>query len=570
MNILKMAVSFLLVSTQVVHASNYSNARRGIDAIGLPDANGNILSGAGIPIGMIEEGRPGAPTVTPNDNANLSNSFIKPTAVFFRNLAPTQNDTGEISDHATEVAGTIISNEFNDPNMDGDFPVGTARQAMLYASAFGTTSDVNASIAAQHLISVEPDIRAMNMSFALPLTGTHIRDGNQHFTQFVDWSARHHDVLYLAAGNQNTDTDSIPTDNFNGVTVGASESLNQTFPFIYDHVASFMAFDREPEGFERVSVDLLAPGVDIESGSLNDTQFIRDGTSYAAPHVAGTVALLQEYAEERVGAAASGWTETINSKPTAYRHEVMKAVLMNSADKLKDDGSIMINGLPVQPGHLLGMQKTVFKQDAVSTWLDSFAYDDSINGQGQFEPLDVELGAGHLNAARARTQFAAGEQSSGAGDVSILGWDYNSTTGKDDFNKYVFDEELDGGSFISVTLAWDRFVDFDIDTGTQDFYDSGDTFLEHNDPSHFPEADTQINDLDIFLLPKGAFSHSQAIASANSIEGTLEHLFFQIPSTGEYEFWIRQFDEDSIGGITQDYAVAWWGKRCPCANICRL
>jgi len=49
---------------------------------------------------------------------------------------------------------------------------------------------------------------------------------------------------------------------------------------------------------------------------------LRSGTSYAAPHATGVVALLQEYARANGLGADS------------RRHEVMKAVLMNSADKV--------------------------------------------------------------------------------------------------------------------------------------------------------------------------------------------------------------------------------------------
>ena len=71
-----------------------------------------------------------------------------------------------------------------------------------------------------------------------------------------------------------------------------------------------------------------------------------------------------------------------------------------------------------------------------------------------------------------------------------------------------------------------------------------------------PDSDDLINDLDIFLLPKGSFSITQAVAESTSAEGTLEHIFFQIPTTDEYEIWVRQFDADIAGG--QDYAIAWW------------
>jgi len=67
------------------------------------------------------------------------------------------------------------------------------------------------------------------------------------------------------------------------------------------------------------------------------------GSSYAAPHVAGTAVLLRQYADERfINAFGPRWNGN------AHRHEVMKAVLMNSADKIEDTS---------ETGKLLGMER---------------------------------------------------------------------------------------------------------------------------------------------------------------------------------------------------------------------
>jgi len=60
----------------------------------------------------------------------------------------------------------------------------------------------------------------------------------------------------------------------------------------------------------------------------------------------------------------------------------------------------------------------------------------------------------------------------------------------------------------------------------------------------------------------GYRSINQAVAESSSPEGTLEHLFFQIPTTGEYEIWVRQANEDDVSG-NQEYAMAWWYGTAP-------
>ena len=268
--------------------------------------------------------------------------------------------------------------------------------------------------------------------------------------------------------------------------------------------------------------------------------------------------MLYQYANERISAGV-GWN-AVNSR----RHETMKAVILNSADKFIDDGTVIPPGQvnPVPIGGLLGMTRTVLKEaqpgNPDPTWFDSEAWDDSNEGVGSRVPLDIEMGAGHLNASRARTQFAAGEYDADGADIPTLGWDYGTTTGAADINRYQFAGELEGGSFISITLAWDRVVSFATDTAPMGQYNAGDTFAEYVDDGISPPDDSVINDLDIFLLPKFAANISQSIALSDSAVGTVEHLFFQIPTTGEYEFWVRQHDTDV--GTNQNYAVAWWTK----------
>jgi hypothetical protein len=254
---------------------------------------------------------------------------------------------------------------------------------------------------------------------------------------------------------------------------------------------------------------MLAPG---------DTTQTRSGTSYSAPLATGTVALLQEHAEARIGVAAPGWDAD------ARRHEVMKATLMNSADKVEG---------------LLGMGKTILDTSG-QNWLQSEA--------AFFEhiPIDDQMGTGQLNASRAYQQFQNGEYDAGSANIPRIGWDYGITLGEEDVAKYVIGSVLSGGSFISATLAWDREVSFDVDADEDGEYDAGDTF----------EADGLTN-LDLFLMPKGAIDIGELIWSSISVQYNVEHIFFEIPETGEYELWVHQVDaplED------QPYALAWWSE----------
>jgi hypothetical protein len=164
--------------------------------------------------------------------------------------------------------------------------------------------------------------------------------------------------------------------------------------------------------------------------------------------------LLQQRAEAEIEDNVPGWDGD------ARRHQVMKAVLMNSADKIEDTGD----------GQFLGMERTVLKMDGESTWLHSDAFTD------EDIPLDVEMGTGHLNAKRALAQFSPGE--SVAGDfadsttsVPQIGWDFNNLSFSN-FNKYAVQGNLTAGNYVSVTLAWDRILNLQDDWDSDGEFDA--------------------------------------------------------------------------------------------------
>jgi hypothetical protein len=79
----------VLLQVAIVHvsrASTESIGSNGIRSAGLTTADGLPLNGSGVSIGHVEGGRPGDPTFD-DDNA-LFNSFVNPTAVFFRQPPP--------------------------------------------------------------------------------------------------------------------------------------------------------------------------------------------------------------------------------------------------------------------------------------------------------------------------------------------------------------------------------------------------------------------------------------------------------------------------------------------------
>lgn len=398
-------------------------------------------------------------------------------------------------------------------------------------------------------------VKAINMSFHISGTGS-TPDGNEQLTLMVDWLAANtkDDALIVVAATETGAMLPVPTDNFNGITVGSSSTLSGSGSF--NKVSSFNEFTHEP--FDRVQRDIIAPGstndsVDVSIGGidltdLNNNTAKANGTSFAAPMVTGTVALLQQYGNQRRTVSMPNWSDDYQ------HHQVMKAVLMNSADKVNSQAVVTAHGgLTVPAGGFLGQSRTVFMQDGTSTWFDSTAADKSPQ-TGGLTPIDQQMGTGELNARRALQQLSGGEYHSletanGPAFVPVVGWDYGHSNGQNQINAYSFNQNLLQGSFISITLAFDRVVQF-ATGGSGNTYHANDTFQTSSN-SQFPGID-MFSNLDLYLYDTRT---GENVAISNDPLSTIDHIFFQIPTTDPYQFYVKQ-DNANAGPV--DYAVAWW------------
>ncbi|MGD1909265.1 MAG: S8 family serine peptidase [Leptolyngbyaceae cyanobacterium] len=505
----------------------------GIDARRLHAEPYNV-TGAKIAIGQVEIGRPSQFGLDKVANADLP---VNVRRVFL--LDELAGPNRYVDFHAATVASVMVS-------QDKDL-TGVAPNAVLYSAAVGPirgrSGQPDECLSSQQIaLSNGGDVRAINFSFGEPLARDPrpeaVLDGNALLTRCIDWSALEHDTLYVIAGNQGGGGIPIPTDNFNGINVAYSRRVDGRFTKVdFANLSSEPTFNSRrgsaPESNvgARRSINLVAPGSDIEVIGPDGASSTVSGTSFAAPHVVAAVALLQEWGDRQLRSGRLDWS--LDSREPM----VTKAVLLNSADKLEDAGD----------GLRLGMRRALYAESD-RPWIESDAYRD------RAIPLHADLGTGHLNAYRAVLQLDGGQWSPDE-TVPVLGWNYGAIAAPvptattehrhDQFHDYVFEGPLQAGSYLSATLAWERLVALN-DDNQNERYDLGESF-----------SDQGLNNLDLYLMRVEDTDIADSVWSSVSAEDSVEHIFTQIPATGQYK--LRVVYHDAVNAApTQPYALAWW------------
>jgi subtilisin family serine protease len=187
--------------------------------------------------------------------------------------------------HGTHVSGIIAAQRNNGIGMDG--VANNVKIMAVRAVPDGDEYDKDIALAIRY--AVDNGAKVLNTSFG------------KYYSPHADWVydaikyAASKDVLIVnAAGNDGLDLDTVnvyPNDQFdNGsemadsfLTVGA---LN--FKYGSEMVANF-------SNYGKTNVDVFAPGVKIWATTpLNTYEFLQ-GTSMAAPEVAGVAAMIRSY-----------------------------------------------------------------------------------------------------------------------------------------------------------------------------------------------------------------------------------------------------------------------------------
>ncbi|HKP14272.1 MAG TPA: S8 family serine peptidase [Blastocatellia bacterium] len=235
--------------------------------------------------------------IAPNLNLTLSRSFV-PTE-------PNLNPSTTAFNHGTHVAG-IIAAPINNKGIQGVAPQAEiVAVKVLSESGSGAFSWVIAGL--EYASSPEVHADVINMSLGTTFDRINAGGGGagpllSALNRAVNHATQNGTLVVTAAGNEGVNLNSrlvsIPAQSGNGMAVSATGPINQAN---FDRLASYSNYGQSV-------INVAAPGGDSVSGNVQDfvlspggrptatspggRYFFADGTSMAAPHVAGVAALI--------------------------------------------------------------------------------------------------------------------------------------------------------------------------------------------------------------------------------------------------------------------------------------
>jgi hypothetical protein len=216
------------------------------------DSAWNLSTGGGVKVAVLDTG---------------TASHIDLVVAGGWNVVDDDSDYSDSNGHGTMVSGVIGS------LLNGEGLVGVSPDVSLYSVKVmdGSTGSLSDAVAGVEW-AMDNGMNVVGMSFGFDSYSEIFKDAlNDAYDSGI--------LLVGASGNDGANNVLYPAAYSSVVAVGAVDEDNVR--------AGFSNY-----GFE---LELVAPGVDINSTSLDNGYFVASGTSLAVPHVAGIVALIWAY-----------------------------------------------------------------------------------------------------------------------------------------------------------------------------------------------------------------------------------------------------------------------------------
>lgn len=263
-----------LVTPDRVVTTSLSDSVDKINATSVRNTAG--VTGNGINISIIDSG------------IDRTHEDLNGRVIIDRDFVTNQDNTGDPNGHGTHVASTAAG--------DGtvhSYRTGVAPEANLFdmrvldSDGAGFTSDVAAGITKS--TNSDADIISLSLS-----TGTR----TTLVTNSLDNAADEGIVIVAAAGNQGPESETIgrPAGHPDVIAVGSDDTLDRGYQ---SDIVQGSSRGPAPVSGELIKPELTAPGLRITAAGSRDASSYpyttKSGTSMAAPHVSGAVALLLEH-----------------------------------------------------------------------------------------------------------------------------------------------------------------------------------------------------------------------------------------------------------------------------------
>ena len=479
--------------------------------------------------------------------------FVRPEGggdSFFLYDNPAHGVLGELDYHATTVAHVLAGSGYVENGEYSLLGLGMAPEARVVSGAlatdFSATDFGSFSVTADSVVSGYRDFfRGENLGEgvdALDVINSSWGGGDGAAASpealVIDGLARENPTVALVAAAGNGGAGALPgwpASGFNSISVGSvgGEDFATVSGFSSGALADF--FDPVENGGTlhegvRVAVDLVAPGEKLflaaylgDSGTIGATPDLVDivqdpppldqyfieigGTSYAAPIVAGGIALLKDVAKAGLG-------ETPDTRPDVFDTRVIKSVLMAGAR-------------------------------ATEGW------DNGQDASGITEmALDPRAGAGVLDLRNAADVYLSGTRGLVSGDgerfVSRVGWDLASVSRGGSVD-YVIEGEFALPLSFAASVNW--FSQREVNEGGSEGFDTG--FADLN--------------LQLWLLDEDGEFVEMAGESRSRYQNT-EFLRFELLDAGRYGLRVTFDDvvfETGVGIEEEWFGLAWQAVMIP-------
>ena len=267
--------------------------------------------------------------------------------------------------HGTHVSGTIAGG-----NASGEY-IGVAPDADLFHGKIfnddGTGSLQQLLAGIEWAVEQELDVVTMSLAIANPEFADVLIAPVQHAEQAGT-------VPVASVGNVGEGTSASPGNVYDAFAVGATDEQDAVAAFSGGRtIETDTAWEEPPDDWpaEYTVPDVTAPGVQITSADPAGGYTEKNGTSMAAPHVSGALALLQSNTEETLSPAvlrellSSTAVTPADESETRFGHGRIDAAA--ALDAHYEDPTAVFNISAVEPADITVEQGTPVTLEATVT-----------------------------------------------------------------------------------------------------------------------------------------------------------------------------------------------------------